>query len=97
MAFSEALRMELAVHDVGVSVFCPSMIGHEMGHRHIPGEPAAAVGRMDPTDGAERAIAAMIAGEFYLLSHHDLRPMVDERFSAITDALGRVPEYVVAA
>lgn len=97
VAFSEALRIELAAHDVGVSVFCPSMIGHEMGHRHVPGEPAAAAGRMDPTDGAERAVVALIAGEFYLLSHDDLRPMVVERFSVITDALDRVPRVVAAA
>lgn len=96
VAFSEALRMELAEHNVGVSVFCPSMIGHEMGHSHVAGEPAAAPGRMDPTEGAERAIAALEAGEFYLLSHDDLRPMVVERFSAIADALGRVPANMAA-
>jgi NAD(P)-dependent dehydrogenase (short-subunit alcohol dehydrogenase family) len=86
---SETLRTELGEMGIGVSVLCPGAIGHEVGHIPISDEARAAEGRMDPVAGMKRAIEALIAGEFYLVTHPQAKPLVADRCNHILDAFDR--------
>ncbi len=92
ISLSETLRAELEPHGVGVSVFCPGAIGHAVGYRWRPGDPPAATGRLDPRAGAETAIGAMLAGEFYLFTHRSDRDAVNRRCARLLAAFDRLAD-----
>jgi NAD(P)-dependent dehydrogenase (short-subunit alcohol dehydrogenase family) len=93
ISLSETLRTELREMGIGVSVLCPGAIGHEVGHIPVSGEASAAAGRMDPVAGVKRAIDALIAGEFYLVTHPQAKSLVAERCNHILDSFDRAAKF----
>jgi len=76
VGLSEVLRMEMAPHEIGVSVLCPGHIATGMGRspanrigdsRKVPGLGATPGGRVE--DLVPRLFAGIEANAFYILSH----------------------------
>lgn len=100
VALAEGLRAELASLPIGVSIFCPGLVRTALmdtstRHLHAAGFETAA---MDPAVvaakasmglpvemAAERAVAGMLAGRFWLFTHDDLMEHVAQRSRDIAD------------
>jgi len=76
IGLSEVLRMEMAPHEVGVSVLCPGHIATGMGRssangksdsRKVPGLGATPGGKVE--DLVPKLFAGIEANDFYILSH----------------------------
>ena len=99
VGLSEALRADLAASGVGVSVLCPGIVATALGtsERNRPGR--AAVANAAQTDAAPaeapaaagmspdalgvRVLDAVQAGEFFISSHTEFRPIVGQRNAAV--------------
>jgi len=80
-AMGEALRAELAPHNIGVSILYPGVVATP-----LVGE-SAAIG-MAPEVVARKVLAGVDANEAFLFTHGDYRALVDARFNAILGAFG---------
>jgi NAD(P)-dependent dehydrogenase (short-subunit alcohol dehydrogenase family) len=95
---SEVLRLELAPHDVGVSLFCPGMVATS-----LPVTMAKAEGRYDPSMAdlkmpgippeiaAARVIAGIRGNWPYILTHGERKASVAARCDAILAAFDETP------
>lgn len=90
ISLSETLRDELGPAGVRVSVACPGAIGHPLGHLGSPGDGAAAPGRMNPVSGMAGVVDAMLAGQFYIMTHPTTREVIERRNGELLSACGRV-------
>ncbi|KGE02750.1 SDR family NAD(P)-dependent oxidoreductase [Pseudohaliea rubra] len=107
VGYSESLRQELAQSNIGVSVLCPAWIKTriaESGRNHPDARRAAdAQSGMNPiaelieAEGLpvdtliQRAIDAMAEGTFYVFTHPDFRPMVEERLERVRADYNKLP------
>jgi NADP-dependent 3-hydroxy acid dehydrogenase YdfG len=99
VAYTEALRAQLAESAVGVSVLCPAWVKTRIAesHRNHPdlaaaagrdGVPAA-IGRLIEAEGipvetlVERVLAGMASGTFNLFTHPDFWPALEARLDGI--------------
>jgi NAD(P)-dependent dehydrogenase (short-subunit alcohol dehydrogenase family) len=101
VGLSECLRLELAGSSIGVSVLCPGIVRtgllqSSLEHRaekyggsgSASDHPIGAVieGGTDPADVGERVVAAIQAGDFYILTHPNVRKAFANRFDEILAA-----------
>lgn len=86
LALSEALRIEMAPHDVGVSVLCPGLVASRM---VSPSEPKLqSMNLMDPIWVGRAVVKAIIEDQLYIMTHPSYLPMVKARHQGIEDAFG---------
>lgn len=98
VGLSECLRLELAGAPIEVSVLCPGIVktglldtsrkhrADKYGGGALDGtSPMAAVVETgsDPREVGEQVVAAIQAGDFYVLTHPGLRPAFEQRFEEI--------------
>ncbi len=91
VGLSEALRLELAPHDIGVTVVCP---GPAHGISTSPGRAAALTFRsraVSPDSVALQTLTAILENDPYVITHAELLPAVKSRFEAILDAFADHP------
>jgi NAD(P)-dependent dehydrogenase (short-subunit alcohol dehydrogenase family) len=101
VGLSESLSRELADSAIGVSVLCPGIVRTgllESSREHRPdrhgGANAAAALDVtsvvqtgtDPAAIGDQVVAGVRAGEFYILTHPELRPAFEARFARIMAA-----------
>ncbi len=105
VGLSEALALDLAGHNIGVSVVCPGGVrsriveagrnrpeeygGPETGAM-LPGE-GVPQEIIEPDDLAARVVRAVRRNELYVLSHPETQPAVEARFSALLEAYEAIP------
>lgn len=99
MGLSETLRLELAPHDIGVSVVCPGPTrGNFMAnsHRIAPHLVKLDGGRarggfthmQSPAEVAVTIVDAVERNRFFVLTHGEYRPVLEARWAALDAALG---------
>ena len=103
VGLTECLRAELADSPIGVSLLCPGvvqtgLIESSQAHRPDrhggrgadPGVDATAItaSGTDPATIGEQVVAAVKAGEFYIFTHPDMKPVFESRFRRILTAHG---------
>lgn len=86
LALSEALRIEMAPHDVGVSVLCPGLVASRM----VPAESSRLqdMNLMDPIWVGRAVVDAIIDNDLYIMTHPSYLPMVKARHQGIESAFG---------
>jgi NAD(P)-dependent dehydrogenase (short-subunit alcohol dehydrogenase family) len=94
VALSEALVQDLAMRKVkiGVSVLCPGWVATRLAESAPGADPVlrSLLARgLRPEAVADRAVRAIRAGEFYVLTHPEMAPAVQRRAEAIL--AGRAP------
>lgn len=86
LSLSEALRIEMAPHDVGVSVLCPGLVASRM---VSPTEPKLQkMNLMDPIWVGRAVVKAIIENQLYIMTHPTYLPMVKARHEGIESAFG---------
>lgn len=99
LAISEALRAEVADHDIGVSVLCPGLVRTEI-WRSTERRPAGFGGAepapdgmaamfepgMDPDAVGEIVARGVEAEAFYLMTHPEVRAVADARCREVREA-----------
>ncbi len=98
VGLSECLRLELVDSPIGLSVLCPGIVKTgllESSHKHRAarhggsevngGAPMAAVieSGTDPAMLGDQVVEGVKAGDFYILTHPNLRPAFELRFEEI--------------
>ena len=81
-AMGEALRAELAPHNIGVSILYPGVVATP-----LVGD-SFSIG-MAPGAVATKVLAGIDANQEYLFTHGDYRALVEERFRAILGSFGK--------
>jgi NAD(P)-dependent dehydrogenase (short-subunit alcohol dehydrogenase family) len=102
LGVAETLRRDMAQTNVAVSVICPAVVTTDIwnpmrnrqerfgGPRSLGGDPPAGQIGLEPTIAAERILAGIDAGEFYLFTHGaDLAEVHEKRATEISAALDR--------
>ena len=107
LGMSEALRGELAPKGVGVSVLCPGGVDSNLvatsaarrssvlGDAPLPGLAVARAAdghRMNARLVGERVLAAVLANRFYIFTHPEYAPLVEERAAAVRAGFGASAE-----
>jgi NAD(P)-dependent dehydrogenase (short-subunit alcohol dehydrogenase family) len=103
MGLARILRAELAGTEIGVSVICPGMVRTNLPLSALKARPANLPPRkmgevegmakvlshgMDPDLVGARAVRAIQAGEFYVLTHADWKPIVEAQEGEVSAAFG---------
>jgi NAD(P)-dependent dehydrogenase (short-subunit alcohol dehydrogenase family) len=95
VAFSEALRTELAPRGVGVSILCPGKVRTNLSaaDRLRPDKHGRAGGSskalgpledgMDPLEVGERVLRGVAANAEYIFTHAEFRGLFEERFARV--------------
>jgi NAD(P)-dependent dehydrogenase (short-subunit alcohol dehydrogenase family) len=94
---SDALRLALAPHRIGVSVLCPGLVatravtgGAQYRKAHDTGAqeqtPPPISGGMDPREVGERVLKAIRGNELYIFPHGEFRDEVAAYFQRMLDA-----------
>ena len=86
LALSEALRIEMAPHDVGVSVLCPGLVASRMVSPSSP--QLQGMNLMDPIWVGRAVVKAIIDNQLYIMTHPSYLPMVKARHQGIENAFG---------
>jgi NAD(P)-dependent dehydrogenase (short-subunit alcohol dehydrogenase family) len=92
LALSDVLRRELEPHAIGVSILCPGVVRTEIwnagrsrpdrfgGPQESPPEFATFLDAgMDPDEVGRIAVAGVEAGEFFIMSHPEVRAIAEAR------------------
>jgi NAD(P)-dependent dehydrogenase (short-subunit alcohol dehydrogenase family) len=100
IAVCEALAQEVAGSKIGISVLCPGLVRTQLlenNARLKPGEfaigthgpeiEAAMKAGMDPMQVGEKVVAWMEEGRFWMFTHPELRPYVEQRGEALLAAM----------
>jgi NAD(P)-dependent dehydrogenase (short-subunit alcohol dehydrogenase family) len=102
VGLSEAMQLDLADSDIGVSVICPGGVatqiadagrnrqadyGGPVSLEPIPGENTTPHGILQPEELAQDVLAAIRDERLYILSHPDLQPPLEERYQRLFDAI----------
>jgi NAD(P)-dependent dehydrogenase (short-subunit alcohol dehydrogenase family) len=95
VGLSEALRIEMAPHGVGVSVLCPGLVATRLfvAGADVSREAAArskSRASMDPAEVAARVVEGVRANELYILTHPEYREAVTTRSAALSAAFDRL-------
>jgi NAD(P)-dependent dehydrogenase (short-subunit alcohol dehydrogenase family) len=90
---SEALRMELAPHGVGVSILYPGLTRSRMSESQVPGMSAEAQAAlrarmMEPVWLGRAVVRAVEANELHVVTHPDHRETIEARMAALYAAHG---------
>jgi NAD(P)-dependent dehydrogenase (short-subunit alcohol dehydrogenase family) len=107
LALSDVLRRELESQGIGVSILCPGAVRTEIwnagrnrparfgGRQESPAEFASFLDSgMDPDDVGRLAVAGIEAGDFFIMSHPEVRAIAEARSRdvlAAFDAVKRRP------
>ena len=102
IGLSECLRLELAGSPIDVSVLCPGivktgLVDSSLRHRAEKYGGSSAGGAASPMSGVietgsdprevgEQVVSAIRAGDFYVLTHPNMRPAFEKRFEEILSA-----------
>ncbi|MFA7584608.1 MAG: SDR family oxidoreductase [Novosphingobium sp.] len=93
VAISEAARLELAPHGVGVSVLCPGLVGTGLGENtvRIKGGVPQAAHKMPEGEVTPEHVGAMVVDGIernadYIITHRDAWPAIEKRMGAIREA-----------
>ncbi len=86
LALSEALRIEMAPHDVGVSVLCPGLVASRMVSPDSP--QLQGMNLMDPIWVGRAVVKAIIENHLYIMTHPSYLPMAKARHQGIESAFG---------
>lgn len=98
VSYSEALRFDLAESGIGVSVVLPGAVasdfyltsaahrGDRGGPNLFPTTPADTAAGMRPSEVAARIVDGIRAGRFFIATHTNTRPMVEERHEELMAA-----------
>lgn len=103
VALSEALQGELAPQGVGVSVLCPGAVNTQMIRTPARRPPRFGVAEkmpprvvdeflkdgLDPDVVGRRVLDAIKHNEFYVLTHHQYRSRVEERYRKLMEAFDK--------
>jgi NAD(P)-dependent dehydrogenase (short-subunit alcohol dehydrogenase family) len=105
VGFSECLKLELADQPIGVSVLCPGAVNTRIGEAERnrpqglgPETPIpevirdALAGGMDPEHTGRIVLRGIEEDEFWIFSHPEMKPLVEQRTGAIADAFTRWDE-----
>ncbi len=104
VAFSEAMRLELAPHGIGVSILCPGIVDTNIHTSDLAGPPPSRQSAdaatddastidpdfpdhlmriISPHEAAAIALAGVARDQFYILTHPEWRPIIEQRFRTI--------------
>lgn len=86
LGYSDVLRQELP-DSVGVSVLCPGIVATKMSS--ISKDDEKPEFGLTGDEVGEMAVAGMLAGEFYIVTHGPVAAFVDERYQEIMSAFAR--------
>lgn len=96
VGLSEVLRLELAESGVGVSVLCPGLVrtnlaandaAHELENPDTRGSRDISMsGGIDPAIVGDSVVAAIRVNQEYIITHRELRPLVQDRVERILSA-----------
>ena len=106
VGLSETLAKDLRPHGIGVTVVCPMGVATRIREaernrpvelRRAPNAPGAGevtlIGRtLEPEDVAARTLAAVRAGELYVITHDEAIEPLRRRFQRLEEAARRWPE-----
>lgn len=98
VGLSEVLHAELEPHGVGVSVLCPGMVRTNLPantppeHRP-PGDAGGMESGIDPAIVGRQVVAAIRAGDLYVITHGEHGPNVAERAARIQRAFDAAPKH----
>lgn len=109
VAMSEGWAGQLAQENIGVSVLCPGFVRTSInksgrtrqakygGAKELAAssEPSPVDSGIDPELVGKRVREAVEAGQFYIFTHPDMKPMVEARFARILAAFGDAAESPV--
>lgn len=95
VALSEALRDELAEHDVGVSILIPGVISTRLAVNELNKMgidiPGFKMPGMDPCEVGEMVIDAIKNNRLYIITHGEYAKYCEDRFSRIRAAFTEAP------
>jgi len=105
LAISDVMRRELADDGIGVSILCPAVVRTEIWNagRNRPREfggplespeqyrELMATGK-DPDEVGRIAVAGIKRGDFYILTHPEVRRIAEERSREVLAAFDAMPE-----
>ena len=108
VGLSESLRAELAASGIGVSVLCPGGVRSRLWRtsRPVRGLPdtdtpppglsgqSARPDAMDPYEVGRRVIDAVVADEFYIITHPEFRAAIEGRNAALIRGFDRAEAFV---
>ena len=99
LGLSDVLRRELEVEGIGVSILCPAAVRTEIwnaarsrperfgGPQQSPEEYRSFLAAgMDPDEVGRRAVAGIQRGDFYIVTHPEVRGLVDARYQELLSA-----------
>jgi NAD(P)-dependent dehydrogenase (short-subunit alcohol dehydrogenase family) len=99
LALSDVLRRELEPNGIGVSILCPGVVRTEIwnagrsrperfgGRQESPAEFATFLDSgMDPDEVGRIAVTAVEAGDFFIMSHAEVRAVAEARCRDVTAA-----------
>ena len=99
LALSDVMRRELEPDGIGVSILCPGVVATEIwnagrnrpeqfgGPQQSPEEFRNFVASgMDPDEVGRLTVAGIRRGDFYILSHPEIRPIVEARYQELLAA-----------
>lgn len=100
MGLSETLRIELAEHDIGVSVLCPGPTrGNILNNSRAIAPDLVKEGKLfaktgfshfqTPREVADKVVAAVLHNQLYILTHPEYRPLLEARWRVLDTALGQ--------
>ncbi len=99
VGLSEVMRIELAAKRIGVSVICPAMVKTPLTEQNAVSRARSANGKkplamrgrpagIEPAAVAEAALSAILENRFYVMTHPEYRPVVEQRMQRILDSFG---------
>jgi NAD(P)-dependent dehydrogenase (short-subunit alcohol dehydrogenase family) len=108
VGLSESLRAELAEWGIGVSVLCPGGVRSRLWRtsRPVRGLPdadtppldvsgqSARPEAMDPYEVGRRVLDAVVADEFYIITHPEFRAAIEGHNEALLHGFDRAKEFV---
>ena len=108
VGLSESLRAELAEWGIGVSVLCPGGVRSRLWRtsRPVRGLPDADIPpldvsgqsarpeAMDPYEVGRRVLDAVVADEFYIITHPEFRAAIEGHNEALLHGFDRAKEFV---
>jgi NAD(P)-dependent dehydrogenase (short-subunit alcohol dehydrogenase family) len=101
VGLSETLRMELADHNIGVSVLCPGAVATKLfatsaaiAPQHVPSGGGGKIvsgfsHRQTPAQVADQVITAVKANVLYIMTHPEFQPVMEARFQAMDASFAR--------
>ena len=105
LALSEVLRSELDERGIGITILCPAAVATALAeagkHRHDRfGGPFRLTGNLgellsaglDPDHVGRLAVDAVRRGDFYALSHAEVKKQVDSRYEELLAAFGALTD-----